>query len=101
MTPQEYLDSIGLGHLSIDADWWSNVTLAPRLTMRVHPPSEDEPAGMVWLREPGPTSFESTPVGIAEHLEHMASEAEAEAARYRAALAVLRGDAPQPVENKQ
>lgn len=99
MTAEEYLTTIGLGHLRLSASGWPVAPLGGRLDLRVCQPTEEDPAGAVWLRGGStPGGFPTTPAGVAAHLEHMATAAEHEAARYRAALAVLRGEAPQPVE---
>ena len=100
MTAQEYLASIGLGHLRAEPDAFA-VKLVDGISLGACGPSSVVPAGMVWLRGAGIRSVSGcadTPAGVAKHLRHMASEAEAEAARYRAALAVLLGKAPQSVE---
>lgn len=100
MTAQEYLASIGLGHLAAEPDTFE-AKLVDGISLRVCGPTSTEPAGMVWLRGAGIPSVvgcADTPAGVAKHLRHMVREAEAKAARYRAALAVLLGKAPQPEE---
>lgn len=104
MSPQDYIDSIGLGHLQVSApvgvtrspnlDAAGFVSLGDGIVLQVEAPT-DETYGGVWLtcnrREPAG----DTPEAALAQLENLAREAEVEAARYRAALAVLRGDAPQ------
>ena len=101
MNAEEYLASIGLGHLRMSlsaSGLWSVAPLGDRLELRVCQPTERDPVGEVWLRGGDhPGSFPNTVAGVAEHLEHMAAAAEREGARCRSALAVLRGEAPQPV----
>lgn len=105
MSPQDYLDIIGLGHLQVSApvngtrspklDTAGFVLLGEGIVLHVEAATDDTYGG-VWLtcgrREPAG----DTPEAAIAHLERLARETEAEAARYRAALAVLRGEAPQP-----
>jgi hypothetical protein len=102
VTLQQHLESIGLGHLR-PADGWSSrnsaatVHLAAGVTLEVEPDTEDF-AGGVWLVVEGHVPDGDTPAEAAANLDRLARDAEADAARYRAALAVLRGEAPQPEE---
>jgi hypothetical protein len=102
VTPQQYLDSIGLGHLRTSAEWNNYgpaalVPLAADIALTIEPDTEDRFGG-VWLVVDGSEPAGETPTEAEAVLDRMAREAEANAARYRAALAVLRGDAPQPQE---
>ena len=102
MTPQQYLDSVGLGHLRAEGCRDGNgpaavVPLAYGITLAVEPADRDRFGG-VWL-SCGIDDYDGQTRAEAEaHLDDLAREAEATAARYRAALAVLRGEAPQPEE---
>jgi hypothetical protein len=102
VTPQQYLESIGLGHLRTGAEW-SNygpaacVTLGPDVALSIEPDTDDR-CGGVWLSVDGIDSTGESRADAEGVLERMAREAEANAARYRAALAVLRGEAPQSEE---
>lgn len=97
MSTEEYLASIGLGHLRPSAA--GAVPLAYRIELVVEP-AVDGASGGVFLSCDVDSYDGDTPKAAAAHLEHLARETEAEAARYRAALAVLRGEAPQPAEVK-
>jgi predicted RNase H-like HicB family nuclease len=100
MSPQEYLDSKGLGHLRA-ADGWSNrgpaalVKLAPGITLNFEPDTTDTYGG-IWLDIDGHGPDGETPAEAEAALDRLAREADATATRYREALAVLRGEAPQP-----
>jgi hypothetical protein len=102
MTPQQYLENIGLWHLHA-RDAWSNrgpaalVKLAPGVTLAIDPDTDDF-AGGVWLSCDGHDPDGETLTEAEDNLDCLARDAEATAARYRAALAVLRGEAPQPEE---
>lgn len=98
MTPQQYLESIGLGHLHISATNPPLASLADRIALRVQRPIGDPPEGEVWLWVDGQDVDGTSRFEAEANLNRLAREAEADAARYRAALAVLRGEAPQPEE---
>jgi len=102
VTPQQYLESIGLGHLRTSAEWNNYgpaalVPLAVDIALTIEPDTEDRRGG-VWLVVDGCELAGETPAEAEGVLDRMAREAEANAARYRAVLAVLRGEAPQPEE---
>lgn len=102
MTPQQYLESIGLGHLRTEAEWNNYgpaacVTLGPDVALSIEPDTDDRFGG-VWLLVDGCEPAGQTRAEAEALLDRMAREAEDNAARYRAALAVLRGEAPQPEE---
>jgi hypothetical protein len=100
VTPQQYLESIGLGHLRTSAEWNNYgpaalVPLAADIALTIEPDTEDRFGG-VWLSVDGIDSTGESRAEAEAVLDRLAREAEANAARYRAALAVLRGEAPQP-----
>jgi hypothetical protein len=101
MTPQQYLESIGLGHLCAPGDWATTgpgavVTLAPGITLTVEPDTDDTFGG-VWLSVDGRDLDGQTPAEAEAALDRMGRGGNLRT-RYRAALAVLRGEAPQPEE---
>lgn len=102
MTPQRCLDSVGLGHLRTGAEWDNYgpaacVALGPDVSLTIEPDTQNRFGG-VWLSVDGCEPTGETAAEAEAVLERLAREAEATAARYRAALAVLRGEAPQPEE---
>jgi hypothetical protein len=99
MSPQEYFDSIGLGHLRAPVDWamgspGAAVTLAPGIMLSVDPDT-DAFFGGVWLDIDDDSVGGDTRESAEAALDRLAREADATATRYREALAVLRGEATQ------